>query len=297
MPGLSAARWHGVAFGLALDSATALPGCEAGDPVEALAGVRLDPASTADIAADGASGFAFAVPGVAHFHVSASGQSVRYAAAGAPAWRWQRYLHGRILPLAATLLGLEPVHASAVVVPDGAVLLAGPPGAGKSTLAVELVRGGARFMADDVAALAVGDGALYAHCGPGLISLRHGAATRLGASVVSALGEPLGRDEDSVRIRLARARQPRVVRALYLLERGGPGETPALNPGAPDPAALLATSFNLALRDGARLERQLDVFARLAADARLARVRVPAGAEPAGVAEVLRADLSVLGLA
>jgi HPr kinase/phosphorylase len=45
------------------------------------------------------------------------------------------------------------VHATAVVIDDSAVLLRGPPGAGKSDLALRLMEDGARLLADDQALL------------------------------------------------------------------------------------------------------------------------------------------------
>jgi HPr kinase/phosphorylase len=41
------------------------------------------------------------------------------------------------------------VHATAIALEDDAILLRGPPGAGKSDLALRLIEGGARLLADD----------------------------------------------------------------------------------------------------------------------------------------------------
>lgn len=45
------------------------------------------------------------------------------------------------------------VHATAVALEGGAIVLRGPPGAGKSDLALRLIDGGARLVADDQVAL------------------------------------------------------------------------------------------------------------------------------------------------
>ena len=45
------------------------------------------------------------------------------------------------------------IHATAVAIDGGAVLLRGPPGCGKSDLALRLIDGGARLIADDQAVL------------------------------------------------------------------------------------------------------------------------------------------------
>jgi len=45
------------------------------------------------------------------------------------------------------------VHATAIAIDGDAILLRGPPGAGKSDLALRLIEGGARLVADDQASL------------------------------------------------------------------------------------------------------------------------------------------------
>ncbi|MDE2029074.1 MAG: HPr kinase/phosphatase C-terminal domain-containing protein [Alphaproteobacteria bacterium] len=68
------------------------------------------------------------------------------------------------------------LHASCVAVGGKAVLLAGPPGIGKSDLALRLIDGGARLVADDQTALRIEDGVLCAAPPPaiaGMIEIRH----------------------------------------------------------------------------------------------------------------------------
>jgi hypothetical protein len=78
-----------------------------------------------------------------------------------------------VLPFALPLFGLEPLHASAVLVHDGALLLMGPAGAGKSTLAASLVNLGVGFLADDASAV---DEDLRVWPGPPLMTPRAGNA-------------------------------------------------------------------------------------------------------------------------
>src|ERR1700677_1802439 len=65
---------------------------------------------------------------------------------------WANILAFQALPLAATIRGLEVMHASGVVLDGRAVLVAGPPGAGKSSLAAALVRAGGQLLSDDAVA-------------------------------------------------------------------------------------------------------------------------------------------------
>jgi hypothetical protein len=235
------------------------------------------PGGTPDLRYHSAAGYALDAPELASFHLSPGGETVSYAAAPGPAWRWQRYLIGRVLPLAATLLGREPMHASAVACGKGAVLLAGESGTGKSTLAGQLTLAGCAFLADDVTALSLEGGHLMAHPGPGLMSLRR----------PTGFGELLGSDERGLWVAVEREPNPLPVSALYLLETGRPGITAVRDP---EPTALLAASFNLAVREPARLARQLEVCSSLAA-VRIARVGVPAQSDLRALSEAILADM------
>jgi serine kinase of HPr protein (carbohydrate metabolism regulator) len=69
-----------------------------------------------------------------------------------------------------------------VAIADKAVLLAGPSGVGKSDLALRLIDGGARLVADDQTALRAEAGRLYAappQSIEGLIEVRHVGILRL----------------------------------------------------------------------------------------------------------------------
>lgn len=68
------------------------------------------------------------------------------------------------------------VHASCVSIDDQGVLIRGPSGCGKSDLALRLIDGGGRLIADDQVELAVENGHLVARCPApilGLMEIRH----------------------------------------------------------------------------------------------------------------------------
>jgi len=68
------------------------------------------------------------------------------------------FLLGTVLAILCYQRGLVPLHASAVEVPGGALLVSGRSGLGKSTLAAMLVERGHRLIADDVCVLELGAG-------------------------------------------------------------------------------------------------------------------------------------------
>lgn len=69
------------------------------------------------------------------------------------------YLYGPVLGFLLRAWGRLALHASCVRVVDGAVLLAGEPGAGKSTTAAALAMRGHAVLSDDLTALALDHGA------------------------------------------------------------------------------------------------------------------------------------------
>lgn len=79
-------------------------------------------------------------------------------------------LLGRVLPLALHRAGALSLHGSAVVTPQGAILLLGPKGRGKSTLALALAQAGAQLLTDDVAV--VEHGSTWSVVRPGVHAVR-----------------------------------------------------------------------------------------------------------------------------
>jgi hypothetical protein len=63
------------------------------------------------------------------------------------------YLLGPVMGFALRLRGLVCLHASTVMIDHGAIVLCGPPGAGKSTTAAAFAQRGCAVLAEDVAAL------------------------------------------------------------------------------------------------------------------------------------------------
>jgi hypothetical protein len=226
-------------------------------------------------------GWMLQVPGWGAHLISPTGDRVRSAPPCQEPWRWQRLLTGQVLPLAATLQGLEVLHASAVAMGGGAVALVGASGAGKTSLAIRLAMAGAAVVSDDVLALRAVDGRVLAHPGPPLVNVPPDWPER----DVALIGRRVGRDEAGWRVCVARARGSLPLRAVFFLRRG---ETPSVRP-LPDvgPLPLLRNIFSSALRTPKRLERQLALCATVAAGVPCFELAVAPGQSPAESARLV----------
>jgi len=285
------ARWRATAFGLELLGDFEAPGLAGRG-----GGARSGPSTTLALASpgeldDATGAFLFDHRFYGRHRVSSDGTHVVCAPpADLPAWLWQRFLVGQLLPLASLLHGHEPLHASAVGIDGQAVLLMGTSGAGKSSVALSLVAAGARFLADDVSALELRDGAVLAHPGPGLASIEADQLARMPAEA-SAGWTRLGSHEGEVRVSVGGVPGEALpVAAVYVLTRRADIES--LDVAAPSlgvPETLLGGTFNAYVQEPARLSRLLDLSARLAETAPVREVRIPMSIGPAESAEAIAA--------
>lgn len=203
---------------------------------------------------------------------------------------WATILPAQALPLAATLRGFEILHAAGVVMRGRAVLLAGEPAAGKTSLAAALVLRGASMLSDDAVALEHRDGSLTAHPGFGALHLRPSEHNRLSPAERDALG-PFTRRAGRLCCLTGDRASPTPFGDLFLLERSA--LDPAFEPLDPiDPFALLATTFNLSVRTPERLARHLDLVTALAATGRIFRLRISPGVDATRLAEQLDRHLA-----
>jgi hypothetical protein len=206
--------------------------------------------------------------------------------------QWATLVVAQALPLAATLRGLEVIHAAGVALDGAAVLLTGAAGAGKSSLAAALVRAGGRLLSDDAVALELRGGQLWAHAGSLALQLRAAEDARLSVRERAALGRPAGAAEGKRRYVSDVAPPPAPFGALFLLERSA--AQPAVEAlEAVSPFALLASTFNLSVRTPERLRRQLDVVAAIAAEGRVRRLRVQPGVDATALAARVREHLEL----
>jgi energy-coupling factor transporter ATP-binding protein EcfA2 len=154
-------------------------------------------------------------------------------------------LLGPALRCVLGLRGVMCIHAAVIAAAGGAIAIAGPKGAGKSTLTATLARAGHAVLADDLAVLDERRGEFWAHSGP----------PRLGLwpETLAALGEepdrwPRGLTTMEKRWRALAAEggagawrhEPAAQRlvAIYVLADTGGGPSPTVEP-LPVPEALV----------------------------------------------------------
>jgi hypothetical protein len=204
-------------------------------------------------------GYLIAGPKHGTFGLSGDGRVLRWDAEGLPDGQWQRLLIAQVLPFAALLWGLEVFHASAVVWHARAVAFVGRSHAGKTSLALELCRGGAGFLADDVLALERSEERLLAHPGTPVasIALTQGAEDAAG----HPREETVGVNEREHLVQVQGAAEPVPLAALFFLDRRSDGPaTPRFEPAA-DARMLLSATFNFVLGTPERLCDLLEVCA------------------------------------
>lgn len=210
------------AYGLTIESQFELAGLPAahGQPDLSIERGRiapdrheLPPIGVLARAARGA--YLLSVPGTADFLVE---HGSRVTVDPAPAPRdtdMRRCLLGPVMAAALCQREFLVLHAAAVLGPRGAVLIAGPSGHGKSTLAAALNERGYPLVTDEVAAIRVIGEVPVVETGPPDLVLWHDAAARSSGGLVA------GCSDDDWQIRRARGASqaaPHPIAAVVLVE-------------------------------------------------------------------------------
>lgn len=108
------------------------------------------------VGADGAC--RFAIPGIAAWWISPDGSRIVVAMAGTDQAGMRSFMYGSVFAIMLMRRGLLPLHASCVERDGRAYAISGHSRAGKSSLAMQLVRRGYRLLADDVTVIDLAPG-------------------------------------------------------------------------------------------------------------------------------------------
>ena len=242
--------------------------------------------------------------GLFEFLVSPDGRRIRYRRLedGTPD-SFNVYLLGAVLSFSLLARGVEPLHATAVVVEGAAVGLLGDSGLGKSTLAAGLLRRGFPILTDDVLALELQDGAWTAHPGIPRIKLFPAMANRVLGSTAPHPRMNSGTAKLIVPLEPQEAAGTIVpLAALYVLsppdaEREPHGDDVRIEPMRERDAllAIVGAAFNLVVADRTRRANQFTFASSLAASVPVRRLVYPRrlGALP-DVCRAVAADVAAL---
>jgi hypothetical protein len=190
------------------------------------------------------------------------------------------YLLGQVLSFSLLSFGVEPLHATAIVVDGRAIAFLGGCGLGKSTLGAAFLARGFPVLTDDLLALERRERGWLAHPGPPRLKLFPLVAETLlkGKSHGSSLN-PLT-SKRILRLTPAEATAcPAPLHALYVLTkpRTASRATARISPLRTERAffELIRGSFNLIQVDRRRLENQFRIATGLAAEVPVRRLSYP----------------------
>lgn len=140
--------------------------------------------------------------------------------------------------------GLLPLHASAVEMDGAAVIFSGTSGAGKSTMALHLVRRGHRLLCDDICAVDFSTGS--PRLWPGLVNLKLWRTSLDTVGADHAGLQPVLPTMDKYKLPVPEVADYRSfpLARFFLLEKNA-GTTPSISvlPGADGVAALVSNTF------------------------------------------------------
>jgi len=213
--------------------------------------------------------------GLFEFLVSPDGQRIAcHALKGASHETFQTYLASQALSFALLKQGIEPLHATTVVIRGQAVAFLGNCKYGKSSLGAAFIRAGHRLLTDDVLVTSPDPGQrnrMLAHPGPPRIKLFPAIAARLLGRRRS--GVPMNPDTRKLILPLAHSEHCDTavpLAAIYVLRppASRPASTRAvIRTLSPRQACLklIANTFNTIVTKPARLARQFNCAAQLVA--------------------------------
>lgn len=229
-------------------------------------------------------GYRIWAPRHGRYAVAHDGRTIGMRVPASAGWWWTKLLFAQALPLAASLQGLECLHAACVALDGRAYALSAPSGTGKSSVALHLATSGARLVCDDILAAEVGGGRVSVHAGPGFT-----AADPAELAVVPADARPgtiTARDDPKTYVLVEPEPGPLPLDRIYFLRREPGAAALAIRPLA-DARPVLGSRFLSYLDGPEQLVRHLETAAAIAASVDVVEVLIPAGVPAVAVASAV----------
>jgi len=236
------------------------------------------------------------------FVVSGDGRGIAWRSLnGGNSAPFQSYLLSQVLSFALVRRGIEPLHATSVVIKGEAVAFLGDCGYGKSSLGAAFLQAGYHLLTDDLLVLKEEENRFVAYPGPPRIKLFPGIARRLLGERVNGtpmnhhtpkLVIPLGQNET------ASPQSALPLKAIYVLtppsSRSRSHRITIRTLSARRAfVELVKNTFNTVIDEPGRLRRQFVLATRLAARVPLKSLSYPRTlARLPAVREAVRSDLN-----
>jgi HPr kinase/phosphorylase len=232
--------------------------------------------------------------GKALYELSADRRLVRWALDSSDATAQhdataQRFLLDTVLWWTALARGFELLHASAVQLGDQLVAILGGTGAGKTSLAIELMGRGATLFCDDVLALRRERTGVVAYPGPPVMNVPD-ASRELTQDWATPIAPFADQHETWMAIDRT-ARKPASLSTAIVVDRS-PRNDLAIRRMPPTPLTLMASAWGLT-NIGAPARKSFDIFADLAEHAPAYHLSAGMDVSPAVIAELITSTLQI----
>ncbi len=178
------------------------------------------------------------------------------------------YLLGPVFGLFLAMRGVVSLHASAIGVAGKAILFIGDAGAGKSTTAAAMTRGGHALLADDITAITEREGAFFATPAFPYVSLWPDSAEMIGATEANLYNS----GETGVKGRFCPANfqaSPLPLGAIFVLGERLPGNHPPRSEELSAQQRLIAlvgNSYAASVLDSQARTREFRLFGKMTQD-------------------------------
>jgi hypothetical protein len=232
--------------------------------------------------------------GKALYELSADRRLVRWAlnsseAAAQHHAAAQRFLLDTVLWWTALARGFELLHASAVLLEGQLVAMLGPTGAGKTSLAIELMGRGATLFCDDVLTLRRESTGVVAYPGPAVMNVPH-ASLHLTQGWATPIAPFADQHETWMAVDRA-ARTPASLSATIVIDRA-PQNDLEIGRLPPNPLTLMTSTWGLT-NIGPSARKSFQIFADLAEHVPTYHLSAPTDIPPSVIAELITSTLQI----